>query len=315
MAITETLDVKLESTGLVEITQPTPLWTEIWEKKISNRFLAYTIIFLKLILGFFLAYTVYASGAITEFRMDGQFVLFLGVGFLAQLIDGSLGMAYGLSCTSLLYHLGVSPRLATAAVHTAEVFTTGASGLSHLKFKNLDKSLFFRILFTGVIGSSLGAFLISDIISGDWIKPFLSIYLTFLGILIVWKGIRFNSAKKSRVKAVEGLAFGGGLLDAIGGGGWGPIVTSNLVGQGSDPRKTIGTVNTAEFFITFVSTGVFIFFTGVQSLPIVLALMLGGIFAAPIGGYIASKAKPRFLLLSVGLVLTAISLWSVIRFF
>jgi uncharacterized protein len=308
------LEVKTESTS-TSIVLPTPKgWTVTWENKISNRFLAYTIVALKVSLGLFLTFTVLNSGTIMDFHLDSRFLLFLLVGFFAQLIDGALGMAYGLSCTSLLYHLGVSPKVATAAVHTAEVFTTGASGLSHLKFQNLDRTLFFRLLFTGILGSTLGAFLISDIISGDWIKPYISVYLTFLGLIIIWKGIRYKMGEPKKVRAVEGLAFGGGLLDAIGGGGWGPIVTSNLVGQGSDPRRTIGTVNTAEFFISFASTGIFIFFAGVQSWQIVIALMLGGLLAAPLGGFIASKAKPRVLLLIIGSLLTCISVWSIIRF-
>jgi uncharacterized membrane protein YfcA len=301
--------------GFLEEWKKRETWTVSWEIRISNRALAYTIIALKFILGFYLAWTVFGSGSFSEYSWDSRFFLFLGVGFVAQLIDGALGMAYGLSCTSLLYHLGVSPKIATAAVHTAEVFTTGASGLSHLKFQNLDRSLFFRLLVTGVIGSSIGAFLISDVISGDWMKPYISLYLTGLGFILIWKGFRYEVAEPKRVKAVEGLAFCGGMLDAIGGGGWGPIVTSNLVGQGSDPRRTIGTVNTAEFFISFVSTGIFIFFTGVQSWQIVLGLMVGGMIAAPFGGLIAARTNPKLLLIIIGFLLTGISIWSVIRFF
>src|SRR5690606_18283433 len=157
-------------------------------------------------------------------------------------------------------------RLASASVHTSEIFTTGVSGLSHIRFKNIDKELFFKIVITGVIGASLGAYLLSDIFDGNIIKPYISIYLLFLGLYIFSKAFKKKTEKQPKTKYASVLAFFGGLMDAIGGGGWGPIVTSNLLSQGHSPRHTIGTVNTAEFFVTYFATAVFIFVLGVQHL-------------------------------------------------
>src|SRR5690606_6862344 len=161
------------------------------------------------------------------FSFDSTFYTFIGIGFCAQLIDGALGMAYGASSSALLLHFGVSPKIASASVHMAEVFTTGVSGLSHLKFKNIDKNLLVRLVVPGVIGAVLGAYLLSDVLNGGFVKPYISAYLLILGSIIPYKGIRNKFKEKEKIKRAGLLAFIGGLFDAIGGGGWGPIVTSN----------------------------------------------------------------------------------------
>ncbi|HSK14360.1 MAG TPA: sulfite exporter TauE/SafE family protein [Phnomibacter sp.] len=250
---------------------------------------------------------------LTTLGTDPKFLLFIGVGFLAQMVDGALGMAYGASCTTLLFHLGVPPRVATAAVHTAEVFTTGVSGLSHIRFQNIDKQLFFRIVITGVIGAMLGAYIISELLDGNKVKPYIAGYLFLLGSLILFKGIRNRLKDVKEVKHAGRLAFVGGLLDAIGGGGWGPIVTSNLINQGKDPRQAIGTVNTAEFFVTFASTGVFLFFVGVESWPVVLGLIAGGMLAAPLGAYMASRINRRILMIMVGVLVMVLSIITLVN--
>lgn len=272
------------------------------------------ILLLKLfIIGYFV-YLFSQSFQTDAVHFDSTFFLFILAGFFAQLIDGALGMAYGVSCTTLLLSLGIPPRLASASVHTSEIFTTGVSGLSHIRFNNLDKKLFFRIVFTGVLGATLGAYLLADLLDGSVVKPYISLYLIFLGGYLVFKAFRNKKKSAAKKKYAPFLALFGGLLDAIGGGGWGPIVTSNLLSQGHNPRKTIGTVNTAEFFVTYFATVVFIFVLGVQHIDIVLGLVIGGVIAAPLGAYIASKINPKTLLILVGTLVILTSAYNLFQY-
>ncbi|QMU31494.1 sulfite exporter TauE/SafE family protein [Adhaeribacter radiodurans] len=236
----------------------------------------------------------------------------MGAGFLAQLIDGTLGMAYGVSCSTLLLTFGLSPAVASASVHTAEVFTTGVSGLSHLFLQNVNRTLFFKLVIPGVLGAVIGAYLISEVLDGNTIKPYISGYLLLMGSLILVKSFRSRSGEE-RVRRVSLLGLSGGLLDAVGGGGWGPIVTSNLIFQGKTPQETIGTVNTAEFFVAFFSTIVFLLLVGLDSWKIVLALILGGILAAPVGAVLAKKARPKTMMRLVGIVIMLVSGYTIYK--
>lgn len=284
--------------------------------RITFKHIGASIITLKIALISFLLITILPKTNVADIHVDTTFLQFIAVGFIAQIIDGTLGMAYGVSCSTLLLNFGVAPRVATAAVHTAEVFTTGVSGLSHLRFKNIDKQLFFRIVITGVIGAVIGAYLISEIFDGKIVKPYIAAYLLILGAVILVKGIRIKKkteVTEKKIKRAELLAFFGGLFDAIGGGGWGPIVTSNIIQQGKNPRETVGTVNTAEFFVTFFSTGVFMFFVGIESWQIVLGLIVGGVIAAPVGAYFASRVSRRPLMILIGIVITLTSLFTLYK--
>lgn len=280
---------------------------------ITFKHIGWTIVILKLGLILFLLCTILPQTKTSDIHLDSTFFTFIFVGFIAQIIDGTLGMAYGVSCSTLLLNLGVAPRVATAAVHTAEVFTTGVSGLSHLRFKNIDKELFFRIVITGVIGAMIGAYLISNVLEGNMIKPYVAAYLLILGMIILYKGIKNKQTQEKQIKRAELLAFSGGFLDSIGGGGWGPIVTSNIINQGKNPRQTIGTVNTAEFFVTFFSTGVFMFFVGIESWQIVLGLIAGGVIAAPLGALFAAKVNRRVMMIIIGIVIILTSLVTIYR--
>lgn len=279
----------------------------------TYRHIGIAILFLKLLLVIYLLIALLSQSSLADIRLESTFFIFLAVGFIAQIIDGALGMAYGISCSTLLLHFGITPRVASAAVHTAEVFTTGVSGLSHLKFGNIDRSLFLRIVITGSLGAMAGAFLLAEVFQGGWIKPIIGGYLLFMGIVIVIKGIRNRKPVHTRVKYAEWLALFGGFMDSVGGGGWGPIVTSNIIHQGNNPRETIGTVNTAEFFVTFFSTGVFMIFVGIESWPIVLGLIVGGVLAAPLGAWLASKADRKFLMISIGALVTITSLFTLVK--
>ena len=277
---------------------------------IKSRYIFFLMLALKASIVAWLLWEFFHSPDWRDFVFDDQFWLFVLAGFIAQMIDGALGMAYGVSCTSFLLQLGVPPAVASASVHTAEVFTTGVSGISHLYLGNVDKKLFIRLVIPGVIGAMLGAFLLSEILSGHLVKPFIAGYLLILGILILIKAFR-EPLFKDEIKNVSPLGFFGGLLDAIGGGGWGPIVTSNIIRKGKTPALTIGTVNTAEFFVAFASTGVFLFFLGMDAWKILLGLIIGGIIAAPLGALFVRYVKPRVLMLIVGVVIIIVSTYTI----
>ena len=281
--------------------------------KISTRQISFVIILMLVVLIGFLLWRERSLLAKADYTLNTTLVAFIFVGFIAQLVDGALGMAYGVSCSTLLLSFGVSPRIATSSVHIAEVFTTGVSGLSHMRFKNMDKHLFFRLVITGVIGSVAGAYLISEVLDGSIIKPFVAAYLLLLGAIILLKGVKNKMKHNKRVRYAEILALFGGFLDAVGGGGWGPIVTSNLINQGKNPRETIGTVNTAEFFISFFSTGVFLIFVGVQNWRIILGLVIGGVIAAPIGAYFASRVNRKTMMILIGILIMLTSAYTIFK--
>lgn len=234
------------------------------------------------------------------------------VGLLAQTVDGALGMAYGITSTSFLLATGSSPAVASASVHIAEVFTTGVSGISHVKLGNVNKSLFLRLLIPGVLGASAGAWVVSSVDSSI-IKPIVSIYLFLMGIYIISKVFKKITPRRETPKHVAKLGLFGGFVDAVGGGGWGPVVTTTLVGTGQDPRTTIGSVNLAEFFLTFTSAAVFAGLVEEGPWPTVAGLVVGGLFAAPFAAYLTRHLNTKALLMLVGGVISAISLYNLYR--
>jgi uncharacterized membrane protein YfcA len=236
---------------------------------------------------------------------------FIGVGFAAQLVDGALGMAFGvISNTLLVAVLGVPPALASQRVHIVECFTTAASGISHLYHRNIDGRLFMRLVVPGVVGGFLGAYLLSSL-DASVVKPFVLIYLTSIGIYLLVRGIMYPP-KIKEAKLIAPLGLFGGFLDAAGGGGWGPVVTSNLLIQGADPRKVVGTVNSAEFFLTITVSATFIWHLGVADLAgATLGLLIGGLLAAPIGAWAAKHFPAKQMLILVGVVLTLTSAYGV----
>ena len=246
--------------------------------------------------------------------LNYDFVIFLLIGIFAQLVDGTLGMGYGATSTSFLISFGVHPATSSMGVHVAEMFTTGASAISHHRFKNINKKLVLNLLIPGVIGSILGAYLLADVIDGNVIKPYIAIYMIILAVLIIIKGLRKNIQKK-KTKRIGILAVFGGFMDAIGGGGWGPIVTSTLMGQGRNPRYTIGSVNTAEFAISFASGVTFILFDGISGWPLIAGLIIGGVIAAPIGAYFVNKIPRKPITVLVGLLLIFLSVRTLIKLF
>ena len=237
---------------------------------------------------------------------------FVAIGFAAQMVDGALGMAFGQISSVLLISMGVPPAAASAGVHTAETFTTAVSGVSHVAHRNVDWKLFFRIVIPGIIGGIAGAYLLTEV-DARVARPVVLIYLTLLGIYLFYRGIMHRHTER-RPKVVEPLGLAGGFLDAAGGGGWGALVTSNLLVQGSNPRKTIGTVNTAEFFLTVTISATFIVALGWEAFTIAtVGLLIGGVMAAPFGAMIAKRVNPDLLLTFVGGIATLTSLFALYR--
>lgn len=238
--------------------------------------------------------------------MYGVIIIFIIVGFLAQMIDGALGMAYGVSSTTFLLSVGVSPVVASASVHTAEIFTSGVSGLSHLKLGNIDKELFKKLLAPGIIGGVLGAYILTSV-PGKTIKPFVAIYLLIMGLMILRKSFKKTQEKKV-ITHLFPLGTVGGTFDAIGGGGWGPIVTSTLVAKGNNPRFTIGSVNLAEFFVTVAEVATFFTFMGFVRWRLIVGLIIGGVMAAPLAAYVCKILEPRKLIIIVGVLIMILSM-------
>ena len=239
-------------------------------------------------------------------------VPFILIGFAAQMIDGALGMAFGQISSTLLIILGVPPAAASAGVHTAETFTTAVSGISHVAHRNVDWRLVLRIVIPGVIGGVLGAYALTQV-NAETAKPVVLTYLTALGLYLFYRGVMHRHTERTP-KIVAPLGAVGGFLDAAGGGGWGAIVTSNLLVQGSNPRKTIGTVNTAEFFVTVTISATFIATLGWEAFTIAtVGLLIGGVCAAPFGAMIAKRVNPDRLLTFVGAVLTVSSGYGLYR--
>ncbi len=237
-------------------------------------------------------------------------LLFTAVGFFAQLIDGALGMAYGVSSTSFLLSLGIPPANASAAVHTAEIFTSGASGISHYKQGNLNKKLIKKLIPAGVVGSILGVLAITSF-QNSLVKPFVAVYLFVMGAIILYKAFKRIQTKEITTK-IKRLAIIGGFFDAVGGGGWGPIVTSTLIARGNHPRYTIGSVNLAEFFVTIVQVGLFLAILGLVHLEVIIGLIVGGVIAAPFGAIVCRKISHKALMVIVGILIMALSIRTIV---
>ena len=235
------------------------------------------------------------------------FIAMIG-GFVAQVIDGALGMAYGVSATTILTSLGLSQAATSASVHTSEIFTSGVSGWFHLRFGNVNKKLVKTLVIPGVIGAILGAYILSSLSAySSYIKPVVAVYTFYLGVRIILKVFVNNSAKKP-IKRIGALAAVGGFLDSIGGGGWGPIVSSTLISRGRHPIYTIGSVNLTEFFVSFASAFTFSLFLNIQTYwQVILGLILGGIAAAPIGAILPKKLPVRKLFILVGTIVIILS--------
>lgn len=237
------------------------------------------------------------------------FLIFIAVGFVAQMIDGALGMAYGVSSNTFLLSVGVPPAVASACVHIAEVITTGISGATHWRLGNVDKETFKKLIIPGVLGGVAGAYLLTSI-DGNIIKPYVSIYLIIMGLVILWKALRKATHNDRQISWIAPLGLVGGFCDAIGGGGWGPVVTTTLVAQGKHPRFSIGSVNSSEFFVTFAESVTFLLAMGglLTHWPIFVGLLIGGAVAAPLAAIVTKHLPVRLLMGMVGLLIIGLSI-------
>jgi uncharacterized membrane protein YfcA len=242
-----------------------------------------------------------------------QFLIFFGVGILAQMIDGTLGMAYGVTTNTFLRLANVPSAISSACVHLAEIFTTLVSGISHFKMKNVDKKLFLSLIIPGVIGGIIGAYLLSNL-DDTYISPIISAYLIIMGFIIFFKAFKKEQKKKEIGCSVYPLAFVGGVSDAMGGGGWGPVVTTTLVATNHDVKKTIGSVNASEFFVTIAESITFFLTLGNMSdkLIQIFGLIAGGVIAAPFAAFLCKKLPVRPLLGGVGVLIIAVNIYKLI---
>lgn len=249
--------------------------------------------------------------------MDPDFWLFAAVGFAAQLVDGALGMAYGVISTSVLLSFGVSPANASASVHAAKVFTGLASGASHIFYRNIDWRLLGLLSAGGVLGGIFGAYVLTSV-PGEAVKPYVVAWLFLMGLVILYRAWRQARPKVFSWRSPFPLGLLGGFFDAIGGGGWGPVVTSSLLGAGADPRKAIGTTNTAEVFVAAATSAAFLASlmsghwetTGLRDLLWSLAgLIAGGMVAAPIAGWMTKVLPLRMLTWIVGFLVVGLAIW------
>lgn len=243
--------------------------------------------------------------------METNIIVFIMVGFLAQMIDGALGMAYGVSSNTFLLSLGIPPAAASASVHMAEVVTTGISGFSHWKLGNVNWKLVRRLLLPGVVGGVIGAYVLTSI-DGDVIKPYIAAYLLIMGGVIIYKAFTMTPRKKPdeyHGPRISILGLFGGFCDAVGGGGWGPVVTSTLVARGKHPLTTIGSVNFTEFFVALGQSILFILALSFgEYWQIILGLLIGGAIAAPIAARLAQKLPAKTLMIIVGSIIILLSI-------
>jgi uncharacterized membrane protein YfcA len=247
-----------------------------------------------------------------EFGAD--FWTFVAIGVFAQLVDGALGMAFGVIGSTVLMSAGVAPAQASAMIHIAEIFTTAASGISHYVNKNISWTIVKRIAIPGVIGGIVGGTVLANV-DGKQIAPFVNAYLLLVGVFILTRAVRSFAVIDASRRGMPVIGFAGGTLDAMGGGGWGPLVTSTLIGTGHVPRYVIGSVSLTEFFVTVATSATLILHLGWGNLTPVIPLVLGGLIAAPFAGLIARFAPTRILMVIVGLLVIGLAARSLLRYF
>ena len=258
--------------------------------------------------------TYYHETDKTSFNNDLFFWALL-FGAVAALIDGSLGMAYGVTGTAFLLGYGISPVKAVAYIHIAEIFVSGSSGLNHWKIGNIDTKLFKKLLIPGIIGAILGALIIAKV-KIPYLSIVISIYLLFMGIFLIAKAYsKIKLQFKQKNSVVIPLAVTGGFVDGAGGGGWGPVVTTSLLGGKMEPKKVIGTVNASEFFINLASAVSLLFLVKVTDWEALAGLIIGGFLVAPYAARVTSEMSVKMILTFVGVLITVISLRKIFNFF
>jgi uncharacterized membrane protein YfcA len=243
-----------------------------------------------------------------------DFFVVVAIGFFAQSIDGALGMAFGVVSSSAMLAFGLPPAHASAVAHTAEIFTTAASGASHVYHHNIDRRLVIRLGVAGVLGAILGAWVLSNVDAGI-MRPFVAVYLLVIGVYILLQALSFTHGRDAPSPWTTPVGFVAGFLDASGGGGWGPVATSALVGSGHAPRLAVGSVNATEFFVTVAAATTFFVELGLAPLPMLAGLIAGGLLAAPFGGWLVKRIAPTTLMTVVGSLIILLAVWQLARAF
>jgi uncharacterized membrane protein YfcA len=293
------------------------------KKKLTITFLYSLVVMVIMVIGHLLvAYVplqdVKDLGNVLLDNLDKNFALYVLGGFVAQMIDGALGMAYGVSVTSFLLSLGIpaiTPAIASASMHASEIFTTGSSSLVYMRYKNVNKKMFKKLVVPGILGAVLGAVSVA-LLSKDsflFIKPLVAFYSIILGGLIIIRALNINLRKTNKIRKIFPVALFGGFLDSVGGGGWGPIVTTSLVAGGRNLRYSIGSSHLAKFFVAGSSTITFFLLIGLSHWQIIFGLVIGGMIAAPISIYFSSKIPTKKGLIMVGIMVILISLRTIIK--
>jgi len=241
-----------------------------------------------------------------------EFLLFTGIGALAQLVDGALGMAYGVTSAGMLLGLGMPPALASASVHYAETFTCGASGISHWWAGNVQQRLFWALAIPGVIGAVLGATALAHMPS-LWIRYFLTPYLLAMGLFLVFRTTRRKDRRTDVPRGTRVLGFVAGVLDAAGGGGWSALTVTTMVARGQEPRMVIGSVHLAKCIVSLAASITFLLSIGESKLHVVLGLILGGVIAAPFGAWLVRRLPSRVCTLMAGLTVLALGIYNFYR--
>lgn len=235
-----------------------------------------------------------------------DFLTYAGVGAAAQLVDGALGMAYGVTSAGMLLSLGMPPAMASASVHYAETFTSGASGLSHLWAGNVRRKLFLALVMTGVVGALIGAMLLVHMPS-HWARLVLTPYLLLIGVFLLFRTARRSGPLRTEVPGgTAPLGLVAGILDAVGGGGWSALTVTTLVARGMEPRSVIGSVHLAKCLVSLVASISFLLTLGTGKPSVIAGLIAGGVIAAPFGALLVRRIPPRISTLLAGLTVLAL---------
>jgi len=245
-----------------------------------------------------------------------RYLIILIFAFIAEMIDGGLGMGYGVSLTSFLLTIGFGTAVASAAVHMSEIFTTLAAGISHFKLGNINKKIFIYLSAFGSLGGAIGAYSAVKLQNISVVKPIVSGILLMLGLLIIIKYLKRKSDIKyldPRRRKIAILGFFAAFVDAIGGGGWGPIATPTLIAINTHPKKAIGSVNFAEFFVTLAISITFFIMLPRIEWGIVIPMIIGGIIAAPIAALIVRKLPHKAVGIGVGCMIILLSIRTILK--
>lgn len=288
-----------------------------WKKIATNSVLAFAFMLIGHFIFSYIPVRSIWNGTVDWYlTLDSKFPLMILAGFLAQLVDGALGMGYGVTSATILLSANINLASISGSIHAAEMFASGASGYSHYKFGNVNKKMFKALVIPGIIGAVLGAVLLSKF--GDtqakYLRPIMAVYTLFLGIRILVNAFRKQRGPQ-KFKRYGWLAGAGGFLDSFGGGGWGPIVTTTLITKGRSPKYVIGTVSLTEFFVTLASAFTFFTLLGVSHWQVILGLIIGGLLAAPIAAKLAGKLPRKISFILLGMLVIFWSMKIIIKIF